>query len=242
MKSTNHSTRTACRSRIWARRWKSLRTSCARLSREVGPSTRNCARRSNTPGRNCKTPSSAARPRCRTRSKRCVASRATSPSRPGTISSAPGMRWRKGRPKATPVSRTARNWRPRAGRSANWKSSCGDRRAGSKNSSGGNSGARHCGASETSAERPGPRQRLPQPRNPPRLNPRGSRPNQRPRLPVPPSRDGRYAPGRPGPGGVRRGPQGNNERRIQELEEKMKSLLKELENLKEEKTPKESGN
>ena len=44
-------------------------------------------------------------------------------------------------------------------------------------------------------------------------------------------------PRQPGPAAPRREPQGNSERRIQELEEKMKSLLKELEDLKEEKTP-----
>ncbi len=36
-------------------------------------------------------------------------------------------------------------------------------------------------------------------------------------------------------GGMRRAPQQNNERRIEELEQKMKSLLKELENIKEDK-------
>ena len=88
----------------------------------------------------------------------------------------------------------------------------------------------------------------PQPQNPatPRAEPAPPEPPKEPAVPATPARPARpnarrpSAPIRPAPGVGRRGPQIENDRRLHELEDKMKQLLKELKNLKEEKSPKES--
>ena len=86
------------------------------------------------------------------------------------------------------------------------------------------------------------RERNPEPDSRPRAEPA---PVRDPAVPRTPARPGRpnirrpLPPIRPVPGGIRRGPLSENDARLRELEEKMNRLLKELENLKGEKNPKE---
>jgi bla regulator protein blaR1 len=88
----------------------------------------------------------------------------------------------------------------------------------------------------------------PQPQNPatPLAEPATPETPKEPAVPATPARPARpnarrpSAPIRPAPGVGRRGPQIENDRRLHELEDKMNQLLKELKNLKEEKSPKES--
>jgi beta-lactamase regulating signal transducer with metallopeptidase domain len=87
----------------------------------------------------------------------------------------------------------------------------------------------------------------PQPQNPatPLAEPATPETPKEPAVPATPARPARpnarrpSAPIRPAPGVGRRGPQIENDRRLHELEDKMNQLLKELKNLKEEKSPKE---
>jgi beta-lactamase regulating signal transducer with metallopeptidase domain len=87
------------------------------------------------------------------------------------------------------------------------------------------------------------RGRTPQPEPRPRAEPA---PPREPAAPATPARPARpnlrrgLAPTRPGPGGARRNPQIEENDRLRELEDKMNRLLKELENLKGEKSPKEN--
>jgi hypothetical protein len=89
----------------------------------------------------------------------------------------------------------------------------------------------------------------PQPRNPetPGAKPAPPEPPKEPAEPATPARPARpnvrrpLVPIRPVPGAGRRGPQIENDKRLHELEDKMNRLLKELETLKEEKSPKGSN-
>jgi hypothetical protein len=89
----------------------------------------------------------------------------------------------------------------------------------------------------------------PQPRNPetPGAKPAPPEPPKEPAVPATPAPPARpnvrrpLPPTRPVPGAGRRGPQIENDKRLHELEDKMDQLLKELKNLKEEKSPKESN-
>ena len=196
-----------------------------------GPVDKELREAIENPAKNCRKHSNAARPRCRTRSKRCVRSRVSSRTRPGKSRACQDAA-EKGAAESDAEQPDRRRAGGRARRSANSNSNCGDRRAGSKSSSGVDMRrTRHLGASETrvgSADLKSDRPRR-ETRSPPAepLHPQ-------PRPPGPPRPDGlSRRPTRPWRRTTR--PQGNNERRIEELEEKMKSLLKELENLKERK-------
>jgi beta-lactamase regulating signal transducer with metallopeptidase domain len=87
------------------------------------------------------------------------------------------------------------------------------------------------------------RGRTPQPEPRPRAEPAPPREPAAPATPARPARPNTrrgVAPNRPGPGAARRNPQIEENDRLRELEDKMNRLLKELENLKGEKSPKEN--
>jgi bla regulator protein BlaR1 len=89
--------------------------------------------------------------------------------------------------------------------------------------------------------RPAPSPTPPAPRVEPVLPqpPRGPVAPARPARPAPPSARRAQPPGRVGPGGARRAPEADSDRRLKELEDKMDRLLKELKSLKDENSPRD---